>query len=57
MKAKIIDKHQKHKLTYWKYMFMIRTMAKPEYLIIIVTLPDVCTAAAAAGLVYVVVGG
>ena len=39
-------------------MFMMRTMAKPEYLIIIVTLPDVCDeAAAAAGLVYVVVGG
>ena len=37
---------------------MIKTSAKPEYLIIIVTLPDVCdVAAAAAGLVYVVVGG
>ena len=37
---------------------MIRTLAKPDYFIIIVTLPDVCDeAAAAAGLVYVVVGG
>ena len=36
---------------------MIRTLAKPEYLIIIAKLPDVCEAAAAAGLVYVVVGG
>ena len=37
---------------------MIRTLAKPGYFIIAVTLPDVCdVAAAAAGLVYVVVGG